>query len=343
MKTALTLALLVLYSLCSAQSQKNIELLFQKGKSEKVVEKGKKLLESEPNNLTVNHLVGRSLTDIKKYEEAKAYLQKSIADNSPDWMKAWSYGYLGLCFYITDDYSQSKSYLNKAVALGATKNSTNYAQKQLQTFQMGPYFDDWINVETENIRFHIQPGHGIKDLESYCHKREEAFKEVNTFFQAAPYKKIDFFVWSRVEDAPEVVGKRLGFANSELCIINSRTDQTIGHEITHILSDYGIRPKTKSRLINEGVAVAFDLTNRNRLKLAKGANDANYSIKELMENERELPERIIYPIGGALIDFLRRHGSDEQLKQLIRAQTYDQLITLYGEALIKAFEEKMSH
>ena len=341
MKTALTLTLLVLYSLCSAQNQKNIESLFQKGKSEKVVEKGMKLLESDPHNLVVNHLVGRSLADLKKFEEAKAYLNKSISESAQDWMKAWSYGYLGLCFYATDDYSQSKSCLDKAVALGATKNSTNYAQKLLQKFQMIPYFHDWINVETENIRFHIQPDHGIKDLESYCNKREKAFKEVNTFFQATPYKKIDFFVWSKVEDAPEVVGKRLGFANSELCIINSRTDQTIGHEITHILSDYGIRPKTKSRLINEGVAVAFDLTNRNRLKLAKGANDANYSIKELMEKERELPESIIYPIGGALMDFLRRNGSDEQLKQLIKEQTYDQLIAVYGEELTREFEGKI--
>jgi tetratricopeptide (TPR) repeat protein len=140
MKTALTLALLVLYSLCSAQSQKNIELLFQKGKSEKVVEKGKKLLESEPNNLTVNHLVGRSLTDIKKYEEAKAYLQKSIADNSPDWMKAWSYGYLGLCFYITDDYSQSKSYLKQSSIIRCHQKFDQLCPKTITNISNGSLF-----------------------------------------------------------------------------------------------------------------------------------------------------------------------------------------------------------
>ena len=321
------------------QDSNNIEIFYQNGNLEKTIESGKELLINDSTNLMVNHLVGRALVDQKKFEEAKKYLSNSIHKNSPNWMNAWSYGYLGTCNYLTDDLEKSKENLTKAIELNATKNSTKFANKRLKWFQLGEYFDEWEIIEKSNIRFHIQPNHGIEDIIDYCELRQKAYEINNNFFKAQPYKKIDFYVWSKPEEGKKIMGKPIGFANSDLCIINSRIEQTKGHEITHIISDHGIKPKKKNRLINEGVAVAFDLTNRDRLEMAKSANDEKLGLKVLMENAKDYPESVVYPIGGALIEFLRNEGSEENLKSLIQNQTWENLIEIYGDGRIEKFDK----
>ena len=46
-------------------------------------------------------------------------------------------------------------------------------------------------------------------------------------------------------------------------------------------------------------------------------------------------------VGGALIEFLREQGSAETLKQLLYEQTYAKLIELYGETLVRDFEQQI--
>lgn len=206
---------------------------------------------------------------------------------------------------------------------------------------MTEYSKDWEVIETENIKFHIQPDHQIGDLTNFCSEREVAFKENNVFFKAVLYKKIDFFVWSNPEEGKKVLGEEIGFANSDFCIIHSRINQTKGHEITHILCDYGIKPNKKNRLINEGVAVAFDLTNRNRVELAKSANQENIVLKDLMREPYKFPESVVYPIGGALIEYLMENKEKDLIIKLLKEQTYEVLIETYGIEIIEAFEQKI--
>lgn len=138
------------------------------------------------------------------------------------------------------------------------------------------------------------------------------------------------------------MGKTIGFIYSDLCIINSRIEQTKGHEVTHIISDHGIYPIQKNQLLNEGIAVAFDLTNRDRIEMANSANSAKLSIKEFMDNIIDYPESVVYPIGGALITYLRNEGDDESLKSLIQNQTWENLIEIYGEKKIEEFKSIVS-
>lgn len=323
------------------QDAAEIELLFKNEAYEEVVEKGLQILETNTDDLTVCHLVGRALTELKKFEEAKPLLKKTITQSAPDWMKSWSFGYLGICNFATGDFKESKSNFEKAIKLNATKNSTKFAEKRLKLIQMTEYSKDWEVIETENIKFHIQPDHQIGDLTNFCSEREVAFKENNVFFKAVLYKKIDFFVWSNPEEGKKVLGEEIGFANSDFCIIHSRINQTKGHEITHILCDYGIKPNKKNRLINEGVAVAFDLTNRNRVELAKSANQENIVLKDLMREPYKFPESVVYPIGGALIEYLMENKEKDLIIKLLKEQTYEVLIETYGIEIIEAFEQKI--
>ena len=299
----------------------------------------RKLLKSYPENLIAKHLLGRALADLSKYNEAIPILEEVVeVKNAPLWMKSWTHGYLGVCYYRLDRYGKSRMSLWLGIA-GSTKNSNNFIRRRLQRFQMTDYFNDWELIETAHIRFHIQPDHKIDDIDAFCRSREYAYIQNNIFFEATPYKKIDFYVWSKPEESMNEIGRRLGFANAELCIVNSRIDQTRGHEITHILIDYGRSPVKKNRLINEGVAVAFDLTNRDRMALAKQSNQENYKVEDLMKSPEDIPESILYPIGGALLEFLKERGNEAQLKAIIKNQTWDNLIDIYSEEIISEFDE----
>lgn len=346
MKQILTLiAILISINLVSAQELYDQELkkLYSQKQYEKVIERGKVILEKEPNNITANHLIGRVLANKKNFKEAIPYLQNSIQESSPNYIKSWSYAYLGKCNFELDNYSQAKNDLEKVIELNATENSNKEATKYMKWFQMTDKFDNWEIIDKDYIRFHFQPNHNIKNIDKYCEQRVEAYKTNNEFFNAEPFKKIDYFVWSNPDEAKEYFGKPLGFSNSELCIINSRINQTIGHEITHILSDLGIRPEQKGRLLNEGIAVVFDLTDRNRIELARKSNPDNLSIKQIIEDQSELSDGIIYNVGGALIEFLKEKSDDETLKRLIKNQTYENLIILYGENTIIEFEQKIKN
>lgn len=320
-----------------------IERLFQDGDFEKVVENGSRILESNSNDLTLCHLVGRALTELKKFDNAIPLLEKATIKTAPDWMKSWSFGYLGICNYATGNLKESKNNFKKAIKLNATKNSTKFAENRLKLILLPEYTKDWEVFETENIKFYIQPNHQIGDIKLYCSAREDAFKENNAFFNASLYKKIDFYVWSDFDEGKKVLGEEIGFANPDLCIINSKVNQTKGHEITHILCDYGIKPNKKNRLINEGIAVAFDLSNRNHLELAKSLNQKNLSIKDLMNEPFTFPENVIYPVGGALIKYLIEKKDKELIKRLLKEQTYEVLLEVYGVEIIEEFDQKIKN
>ena len=343
MRIIKTVICLLIAIATQGQDISEIERLFQEGDFGKVVEKGSLILEANGEDLTVCHLVGRAMAELKDFKRAKPLLEKTTTGSVPNWMKSWSFGYLGICNYAMGDIENAINNLEKASKLNATKNSTKFAEKRLKLIRLIEYTKDWAVVETDNIIFHIQPNDQIGDINNYCLARENAFKENNAFFKANLYKKIDFYIWSNPGLGKKVLGEEIGFANSDLCIINSKINQTKGHEITHILCDYGIKPNKNNRLINEGVAVAFDLTNRNRLELAKSVNQENLSIKQLMEEPSKFPDDVVYPIGGAFIEYLMGKKDKELIKNLMKEQTYSMIIETYSTAIIEEFEEKIKN
>ena len=75
--------------------------------------------------------------------------------------------------------------------------------------------------------------------------------------------------------------------------------------------------------------------------MAKAVNLKRVDIQKMMKRIDKYEEAQIYPIGGALIDFLLTNGGESKLKELLKEQTWDNLVDLYGIELIKDFEEKI--
>jgi len=299
-------------------------------------------LEQFPDDAILNMTVGRANVAIGKYKIAIPFLKKALENKTahPS-VKSWSLAELGTAYYHTGQEKMGVESLKKAFEMKATRNCTRFAHNQLMRFQENKFFQKWNIRETEHLRFHFQDESVLEDVENYIKQHEKAYLNVNKFFKTSLPKKIDFFVWKDREEAYDMFGKPLGWANSERKIINAWYKQTQGHEICHILCDIAIQPKKKSKLINEGICVFFDQTSRNKMDQArKVLPKEEFHLLELWESPTHYERDLSYPMGGAFIDFLIHKGGTEKLKKLLKNQTIENAEKIYPnfKDLVKTFE-----
>jgi len=341
MKHILFVFLLSLSFTLTAQV-KDLGKLFAKGKYEKIIEKGIVLLENDTDNPEINSLIGRAYVALGKYEKAIPFLQMGVVpvDDKP-FVRAWSMAELGKAYYHTGQQEKGIANLKKAIEMGVNRNCTRFSNNCLIRFQENAYFQNWEVHETKNLRFHFQDISDVDNIEEYISQHEKAYNKINAFFKVKLAKKIDFFVWKDREEAYRVLGRQLGFANLKRKIINAWYKQTKGHEICHILCDLALQPKKKSLLINEGIAVYFDQTTRNKMDQARKAlPEGEFYLLELWESPTHYERDLSYPMGGAFIDFLMNKEGSAKLKELLKNQTIENAKAIYPDFkdLVKTFE-----
>jgi len=345
-------SILILSSLISFGQNSVIDDLWKLYSShdyESVLEKAKPLLENEPNNLDLNSILGRTYADQRNYKYAIPYLDFTVKnDKSNSWQKAWALGYLGTCYYMMQKYDESEKSLNECVNLNSTKNATNDAYGKSLLFGFNEFYKNWKIVETNNFRFHFQ---NMDDIESekYISLREKAYKEINEFFKGKLPKKIDFYVWESREDARRILKKNLGFANPDFCIVHTHFQQSIGHEMTHVISNFTSAISNKSRFINEGTAVCFDQSSQDKLKPVNKwitTNNKQIIVKNYWENGNEYAEEILYPLAGLFVRELLDNFGKEKFLEFFKNQTYENAKSVFGDKLdnvIQAFENKINN
>lgn len=332
----------------SGQSPQVQELgkLYMSGKYDQTIKKANAYLATDPDNLDYKVLLGRALADKGDYKEAIPHLQYAI-DRDNSWRKAWGLGYLGTCYFMLSDFEKSESALKSCINLNATKNATKYSTRRIGIFGYDSFYKDWTVKESKNIRFHFQ-NMNDQQIKQYVESRENAFEEVNKFFESRLPKKIDFFVWNSRDDAKRIVYRNLGFAEPPFCIVHSHFNQTRGHELTHVISHYTSAFTKKIRFINEGTAVCFDQSNQNRLKKVRSwirTNNKKIKIKEIWENGREYQEEILYPLAGVFVKELIEEFGQEKFLEFFKNQTYENAQLVYGMEFfmfIKEFENKIN-
>jgi hypothetical protein len=114
-------------------------------------------------------------------------------------------------------------------------------------------------------------------------------------------------------------------------------DQTVGHELAHIVA-YRIAPPTRATsFVTEGVAVWFDGSVEPRLDQAAGAlvahDLAGVDLQRLWTEWEAYPPQVAYAAAGLAVDALVQQGGAARLRELLRAQTLDDARRLYGPAL----------
>lgn len=349
MKKTLTLILVLTSVITLAQNSaiENLWRLYNSGDFKSVIKKATPLLENDANNSDVNLLLGRSHAELGDYTNAIPHLKRTIKnDHSNSWRKAWALGYLGTCYFGLQKYDDAERSLNECVRLNATKNATNYAYGKSILFGYHEFYKNWKVIETNNFRFHFQNMNDA-DIEKFTISREAAYKKINEFFKSTLPKKTDMYVWGSRDDAKKILRTNIGFSNPDLCIIHTHYQQTLGHEITHVISNYTTAISTKTRFINEGTAVCFDLSQQDRLKQIKdwiAANDKQVTIGEFWENGDQYAEEILYPVAGLFVKDLIDSFGRGKFIEFFANQTYENAKLVFGDKLdkvIKEFEEKI--
>jgi hypothetical protein len=207
----------------------------------------------------------------------------------------------------------------------------------------------WTTIERNNIIYYFQ-GTGVKGASVFTDMHEDAYNTLSKVFNPQLPQKLRFFVWTDHTVAQQKLGKPLGFTVSEECVCFIRTNQSLGHEMTHALSYWagGIPPTTFSRFVNEGVAVAFDLNGNDKIGTAKAAL-AGKNVSSVTDfwsgSLQSAPEEVFYPVAGAFIEFLYNQNMPEQFNALLKKQTMENAQSIYGQerldALIKEFDSRV--
>jgi tetratricopeptide (TPR) repeat protein len=334
-----------------ALSTEDLNRLFTERKYEEIVQETSKMLAAEPDNPVLNLAAGRALADLKQYQKALPYLKRADREfpEKQRWIQGWALGYLGLCEYMTGDYRKAKTDLAAAVALNATANSAQFARNYQKLFSFDEYYNNWKMVESERFVFHFQPS-AMGNIAEFIRDREEAFATINRFFGSRVPQRIHFYVYHSDAKLRERFGKESGFAYPAYFFIHSQYFFSIGHEITHVISYYYDTPPQRRDLINEGMAVYFDLTGENKLEMAryqlKKHRIEAFSLVRLWQDWKWLPNTVSYPVAGAFVKFLIEREGEAKFKRLIVDQRYENAQAVYGpqklDALIREFEAELA-
>ena len=327
--------------------------LYQQGRFDEVVQRGKALLSTGTETAQLNLAVGRALADQMQYAEAEIFLGRAaeLDGAGRTWVYAWANVYLGICRLNAGDDDGARQVWILARNCGATANATRNANNYLVYFTLDPMFDKWTTFTTDHFRFRFSDRLADLDKAAYARRHEEAYAAISTWFGGGPDQPIRFHVWADQPEADAAGMPQLGFARPELNLVHCLLAQTVGHEMTHVISSAALQPTVRVGLINEGTAVYHDQTGRDRLAVARqaqagatsesGAPLPPVALRALWDDWTLLPGEAAYPLAGAWIERLVARGGREKFLTFFTDQSRAHAREVYGaelETWIDAFE-----
>jgi len=339
------ISLLLLFLTCVSFSQKKeMSIAFKNADYKNVIKYGKQILKKDSLDLDALLGIGKSYNALNQYNKSLNYLLKLNKNAKKDWQFSWVNIELVEAYFSTGNYRKAKEHYYKSLKYKGTKTSNKKIKKLSLLFGFDNVYKNWKTIERKNIIFHFQDVSLIKNVSHYMKSRENAFININSFFSSKLPKKIDFFVWKSNDEAKKVLGINLGITFSKYCVSHNRINQTIGHEITHNISFWIDNLIERTRFINEGIAVCFDNSNKNKLDLAKKVyHKDKVQISKLWKDGNEYSEKELYVIAGAFVETLIQFDKDKFL-ELCKNQSYGNAEIIYGKNLkniILNFEKEL--
>lgn len=349
-KKIITLFFLTIGLFSFAQTEKVKELadLFNSGSIEQAISRSEEYLQDEPQNLDYLIVLGMAYAENREYEKAIPSLEYIVEnDKENSWRKGWALAYLGTCYYMLSDIERSQRSIDSCLRLNATKKSYEFAKVTKALLGYGKFYDDWKIRKSEHFIFHFQ---GILDSEtqSFVQKRETAYIAINEFFNSKLPKRIDYYVWNSRAKANRALKTRHGFARPAYCIVHSFYRQTIGHEMTHIISYYSTKVTNKTGLINEGIAVYFDMSKNNYEQIVLDwvkKKNKKIDIKVIWSDWESYPYKLTYPLSGLFVKELIDEFGKEKFLDFFKDQSYENAKYVFGDkldVLIEEFEKKVN-
>ena len=324
----------------SAQTTEDAWALYNKHQFNAAHQAGLNILSKEKTSYVAFLIIGRSLVGEGKYTQAMEYLEKVLkAPDAPTYSKAFALNDLGLCYFYKQDYIMSKQVLKQSYQLNATKNATDLASRYQRILGFDETFSTWITKEIQHFVFHFQDTVSAGHINVFMQRKENAFNNINTFFGAALPKKIDYFVWSKPEEAELFLKKNLAFTQPLLCLTHTTYRHTLGHEMTHSISYYAAPSDRKNQLISEGVGVYFDQDPKDNMKILKTSIKNPVSIVDIWKNTEKAESKIVYPLGAELVKRLIGAFGKQKFIEFLANQSYDNAKKVFGSELTEVISK----
>jgi len=350
MKHLALLALVVLLSLPTLADEpapadhSGLWELYSAGQKQQAHDQAAVLLADHPDDRDLRHLLGRCLFDLGDEDAAREHLQFCVTDAPHDWRYAWSLFYLGGIAVTRGDDAECRRMWTEVRDSGITANVAKAAASNLKAFGLDETFADWPVRDTEHLHLVFSPQLTERDLDEFARVHEDAWHTITEAFGGHPEYRTRYIVWFDDAEAQRMAGiPSLGFAKPEHNLIHCAWQQTVGHELTHVVCYHALQPVERTGLINEGLAVAHDLTERDQLARARAAmKDAGVAAVDLGQcwnDPRCLESAVFYPVAGAWIQFLLERKGRETVLELGRNQTLAHAEAVIGLELVGLMEE----
>lgn len=342
MKTAITLLVTLLLAASALAQHGSADVLWElygQGRFEEVIAQGKALINTGQGTAQVNLAVGRSLADTGSFAEAIVFLEGAVeGDRDHTWVYAWAQVYLGSCHWKQGDDQRARRAWIIARDVAATRNATRSAVGNLHAFGLAERFDSWSRFTSDHFRFLFSDRLVDLDRAAFARQHEDAYGRISKWFGGGPTESVLFVVWAEQTEADEAGMPPLGFAKPELNLVHCLVQQTVGHEMTHVISYNALAPTVRTGLVNEGTAVHFDQTHRDRMETARGAVAAAegvpvVTVAALWQDWSLLPADVSYPLAGAWIEILIEKGGKERFLEFFADQGLEHARQVYGSDL----------
>ncbi len=267
-----------------------------------------------------------------------AALRRRLAENDiPPRQLGWYYAWLVSTEYFLGDYGGAREHLRRCADFADDPELRALSRKFALLFGFDGFYSDWTAAETDHFIFHSRPPDTDGSLNGFIALREAAYLKIQAFFQSRLHRKIDFFIWDQRQEAFAVLGRPLGFAIPQYYLIHSARDQSVGHEMTHIIAHYIDGFKRSASLVCEGVAVLFDQHAKDNAQIVKSRMEQyqlrQISLRELWENFYAYPSGLTYPLSAFFMEKLLTAFGKDRFMELLKDQSYESARAVCGEAL----------
>ena len=315
--------------------KKEMSEYFKNGNLDKAIELGKLVLENEPNDFETILLMARAENEKGEFQKATPYLKMANELMNENWQKSWTLIEMSKNYFGLGKTKEASIYFKKASRIEGTKSSMKELKKFGMVSGLDEYYNNWIVIETENLIFHFEEKIDKNEVERISKTRQKAYEEIIPFFDSKLPKKIDFFVWNLTESFNPVLNSNLGFTKPIFCVSHNRLNQSPGHEITHNISFWKNIKNIRTKFINEGIGVCFDLQKNDKITIAKELYASNpVEIRKMWEDDVQVSEDYLYAIGGAFVEYLINFDKNKFLL-LVDNQTYENADKIYNGELDK--------
>jgi hypothetical protein len=332
-----------------AQPMDSITMLSRAGRLQEAAGLARAAAEQAPDDPQANLRAGGILVRLAQYDHAMPYLERVRSLSHADaWQQGWARTQLARARLGLGDTVVARSELAELLGMDFGRNTQAEAAALLSKVGGHPALDEWSFVRTVHLRVHFPPHSRVEDRLAFAARMESAYRRLREFFGELP-GVADLYIWNSSVEAEAAMFRPLGFARPEYLLVHMRPEQTPGHELTHLFSVHAGSTTRRTRFIDEGTSVAFNLVEANRMREARQAmrmtGTREVSVARFWDDREAVPELLLYPVAGAFVERLIARRGREPFMRLLQRQTLEEARAIYGEELdsiIRDFERELN-